>query len=68
MVCGAWARCFPNTKCVCLFFAFIVYNHPARMAATTILCRNVYKFRMEPIGLEALELERAGIGNAVRIL
>ena len=27
--------------------------------ATTIPCRKVYKFRMEPTGLEALELERA---------
>jgi putative transposase len=27
------------------------------MATTTIPCRKVYKFRMEPAGLEALELE-----------
>ena len=27
------------------------------MATTTIPCRKVYKFRMEPTGLEALELE-----------
>ena len=27
--------------------------------ATTIQCRKVYKFRMEPTELEALELERA---------
>jgi putative transposase len=27
--------------------------------ATTIPCRKVYKFRMEPTELEALELERA---------
>ena len=41
------------------FCSLVLYRiiHPARKPKT-ILCRKVYKFRMEPTELEALELER----------
>jgi hypothetical protein len=58
MVCKGCARCFPNQCGFAFSTPLLNRNHPARMAAT-IPGRKVYKFRMEPTGLEAPELERA---------